>query len=58
MHREPADYDAIKLIKSSLNIPVYANGGCNNYEDALNIALLTGADGMHFYLNVIINFEF
>jgi tRNA-dihydrouridine synthase 4 len=46
MHREPADYEAIKLIKSSVKIPVYANGGCNSYEDALKIAQLTGADGL------------
>ncbi|KAI6177200.1 TRNA-dihydrouridine synthase [Aphelenchoides bicaudatus] len=46
MHREPADYEAIKLIKSSVKVPVYANGGCKTYEEALNIAKLTGADGI------------
>jgi len=44
MRKEPADYEAIKLIKSSVTVPVYANGGCKTYEDALNIAALTNVD--------------
>lgn len=45
MRKESPDYEAVKLIKSSLQVPVFANGGCKSYEDALNIAALTGADG-------------
>ncbi|KAI6240993.1 TRNA dihydrouridine synthase 4 [Aphelenchoides fujianensis] len=43
---ETPDYAAIRLIKSSLKVPVYANGGCNSYEKALSIAVETGADGV------------
>ncbi|VDN28030.1 unnamed protein product [Gongylonema pulchrum] len=43
---EPADFDMIKLIKSSLSIPVIANGGVKSYKQALEIAKYTGADGI------------
>lgn len=46
MRKEPADYEAIKLIKSSVSVPVFANGGCKTYEEALKIAELTKADGI------------
>ncbi|KAI6235498.1 TRNA-dihydrouridine(20a/20b) synthase [NAD(P)+]-like [Aphelenchoides besseyi] len=46
MRNETPDYEAIRLIKSSLNVPVYANGGCNSYDSALKIASITGADGL------------
>lgn len=42
---EPADYEAVALIKSALSIPVFANGGCKSYSDALEIARITKADG-------------
>lgn len=45
MRAEPADYEAIGLVKSSVNVPVYANGGCTSYNQALEIAAITNADG-------------
>lgn len=55
MRKEPADYEAIKLIKSSLSIPVFANGGCTSYEQALDIVKMTGADGLSQPFNYITN---
>jgi len=46
MRKEPADYQSIKLIKGSVNVPVFANGGCKTYQEALDIAVLTGVDGI------------
>ncbi|VDO14473.1 unnamed protein product [Brugia timori] len=43
---EPADYDMIKLIKSSLSIPVIANGNIKSYEQALQVVKYTGVDGV------------
>lgn len=43
---EPANYDAIKLVKSTLSIPVYANGGIKSYEKALEVAKYTNVDGL------------
>jgi len=43
---EKPDYAAIGLVKSALSIPVYANGDCNTYEQALEITKLTNADGV------------
>lgn len=42
---EPVDYDMIKLIKSTLSIPVIANGNIKSYEQAIKVAKYTGADG-------------
>lgn len=42
---EPPDYEAIRLVKDALRIPVFANGACKSYLDALEIARRTGADG-------------
>jgi tRNA-dihydrouridine synthase 4 len=46
MRKEPADYEAIKLIKSSVSVPIYANGGCKTYDEALKIASITNVDGI------------
>uniref|UniRef100_A0A0R3S220 tRNA-dihydrouridine synthase n=1 Tax=Elaeophora elaphi TaxID=1147741 RepID=A0A0R3S220_9BILA len=43
---EPADYDMIKVIKSSLAIPVIANGNIKSYEQAMKVAKYTGVDGI------------
>ncbi|VDM09473.1 unnamed protein product [Wuchereria bancrofti] len=43
---EPADYDMIKLIKSSLSVPVIANGNIKSYEQALQVVKYTGVDGV------------
>ena len=42
---EKPDWDAIALCKSAVKVPVYAHGGCNSYEQALEMAKVTGADG-------------
>ncbi|CAG9540461.1 unnamed protein product [Cercopithifilaria johnstoni] len=43
---EPADYDMIKLIKSSLSVPVIANGNIKSYEQSIQVAKYTGVDGV------------
>lgn len=43
---EPADYETIKLIKSSMSIPVIANGNIRSYKEALEVAKHTGVDGV------------
>jgi tRNA-dihydrouridine synthase len=48
MRNEMPDYEAISLVKSSIQIPVYANGGIKNYEEALSVAHKTKVDGMFF----------
>jgi len=40
------DWDMIRKIKQSVNIPVFANGGVYNYEDAIKCLEYTGADGV------------
>lgn len=40
------DYDAIKEIKASVNIPVIANGDIDSYEKAKWVLEHTGADGV------------
>lgn len=44
--REPVHYDAIKLIKDSIGIPVVANGDIFTDEDAQRVVQQTGADGV------------
>uniref|UniRef100_A0A914EBS6 tRNA-dihydrouridine synthase n=1 Tax=Acrobeloides nanus TaxID=290746 RepID=A0A914EBS6_9BILA len=46
MRNEMPDYEAISLVKSSIQIPVYANGGIKNYEEALSVAHKTKVDGI------------
>ena len=43
---EPVDYEAIKLIKESVNIPVFANGDVFSKADADRIVAETGVDGV------------
>ncbi len=38
--------DVIKAVKDSVSIPVFANGGIMNANDALNMLDVTGADGL------------
>ncbi|XP_040400692.1 tRNA-dihydrouridine(20a/20b) synthase [NAD(P)+]-like isoform X3 [Cygnus olor] len=42
---QPVHYDAIKVIKESLSIPIVANGDIKTLKDAENVHHLTGADG-------------
>ncbi|XP_010727018.1 tRNA-dihydrouridine(20a/20b) synthase [NAD(P)+]-like [Meleagris gallopavo] len=43
---QPVHYDAIKVIKESMHIPVVANGDIKSLKDAENVHRLTGADGV------------
>ncbi|XP_035188348.1 tRNA-dihydrouridine(20a/20b) synthase [NAD(P)+]-like isoform X2 [Oxyura jamaicensis] len=42
---QPVHYDAIKVIKESVSIPIVANGDIKTLKDAENVHHLTGADG-------------
>uniref|UniRef100_A0A8C3BFA6 tRNA-dihydrouridine(20a/20b) synthase [NAD(P)+]-like n=1 Tax=Cairina moschata TaxID=8855 RepID=A0A8C3BFA6_CAIMO len=41
---QPVHYDAIKVIKESVSIPIVANGDIKTLKDAENVHHLTGAD--------------
>ncbi len=43
---DAVNYEAIKLVKESLTVPVIANGDICNTEDISRVCELTGADGM------------
>ncbi|NXY72247.1 DUS4L synthase, partial [Glareola pratincola] len=43
---QPVHYDAIKIIKQSMSIPIVANGDIKTLKDAENVHHLTGADGV------------
>ncbi|NWI96660.1 DUS4L synthase, partial [Pitta sordida] len=43
---QPVHYDAIKIIKESMSIPIVANGDIKTLKDAENIHHLTEADGI------------
>ncbi|TSM20253.1 tRNA-dihydrouridine(20a/20b) synthase [NAD(P)+]-like [Bagarius yarrelli] len=43
---QPVHYDAIKVIKESLRIPVIANGDIKNPRDVETVCELTGVDGV------------
>ncbi|XP_060759844.1 tRNA-dihydrouridine(20a/20b) synthase [NAD(P)+]-like isoform X1 [Neoarius graeffei] len=43
---QPVHYDAIKIIKDSLHIPVIANGDIKNPRDVESVCELTGVDGV------------
>ena len=45
-YKAPVDYDAIKAIKESVNIPVIANGDITDYAKAKKVLEYTGADGV------------
>lgn len=42
---QPVHYDAIKIIKQSMSIPIVANGDIKTLRDAEKVHHLTGADG-------------
>ncbi|RCN24308.1 hypothetical protein ANCCAN_29998 [Ancylostoma caninum] len=46
MRSEPVDYDAIRLVKESVGVPVIANGDVTQKSQALEIAEKTGVDGV------------
>ncbi|KAJ2162182.1 tRNA dihydrouridine synthase [Coemansia sp. RSA 552] len=43
---EPVDYDAIRLVKESVSVPVLANGGIFTLDDANVMYSKTGVDGV------------
>ncbi|ORZ31210.1 hypothetical protein BCR44DRAFT_250075 [Catenaria anguillulae PL171] len=43
---EPVDYDAIKLIKESVDVPVVANGNIFTLQDSHDTVAKTGCDGV------------
>ncbi|CAI4230338.1 unnamed protein product [Auanema sp. JU1783] len=43
---EPVDYDAIRLIKESVQVPIIANGDITSLSQALDIAARTGVNGL------------
>lgn len=47
---EPCDLETIALIKSVANVPIFANGGCKSYDEAIEVARITKADGIFFHL--------
>lgn len=44
-YKEAVDYDAIKVIKESINIPVIANGDITDFDKYNNVMAYTSADG-------------
>ncbi|KAK6462917.1 dihydrouridine synthase [Scheffersomyces coipomensis] len=52
---QPCDFDAIKIIKDTVSIPVVANGDCFSLEDAHRIAEYTGVDGVMSARGVLTN---
>ena len=45
-YKAPVDYDAIKIIKENMKIPVIANGDITNYEKAKQVLNYTKANGI------------
>lgn len=52
---QPANFDAIKLVKETVKVPVVANGDCFSYKDALEIAEYTGVDGVMAVRGILAN---
>ncbi|ONH66949.1 hypothetical protein BON22_2963 [Cyberlindnera fabianii] len=52
---EPANFEAIKLIKESVSVPVVANGDCFSLEDCKRIAEFTGCDGVMAVRGILAN---
>lgn len=42
---QPVHYEAIKIIKESVSIPVVANGDIRNLKEAENVWQMSGTDG-------------
>lgn len=43
---EPPDFDAIRIVKESVSIPVFSNGDCFSLDDAYSQIESTGCDGI------------
>lgn len=46
---QPVNYDAIRIIKDSVGIPVVANGDIRSKPDIDNVRKITGVDGEHIH---------
>jgi tRNA-dihydrouridine synthase 4 len=51
----PANFDAIKLVKENVSVPVVANGDCFSLEDCNKIAEITGCDGVMAVRGILAN---
>jgi tRNA-dihydrouridine synthase B len=45
-YKAPVDYDAIKIMKENINIPLIANGNIKSWDNAKEVINYTGADGV------------
>lgn len=45
-YKAPVDYDAIRMMKEAVSIPVIANGDIKDYEKAKEVLSYTNADGV------------
>ena len=45
-YKAPVDYDAIRMMKEAISIPVIANGDIKSYEKAREVLAYTKADGV------------
>jgi len=45
-YKAPVDYDAIRLIKEAVQIPIIANGDITDYDKAKKVLDITGANGI------------
>lgn len=45
-YKAPVDYDAIKMMKEAVSIPVIANGDIKDYDKAKEVLKYTNADGV------------
>lgn len=52
---QPANFEAIKIIKETVSVPVVANGDCFSLKDAHDIAEYTGVDGVMAVRGILAN---
>lgn len=52
---QPANMDAIRMVKQTVSVPVVANGDCFSLEDAHRIAEYTGVDGVMAVRGILAN---
>ena len=51
---EPANHDAIRIIKDSVGVPVVANGDLKSMADVRRVVDQTGVDGEHMECSSIL----